>query len=79
MQTWEEKAHRIIAAYCRTSYLQTNPPPTKPGTCKRHRPYHVPSIAHALVSALAIHDEHEREHECKRLFEVERLGAWSLI
>jgi len=78
MKPYEEKAHKLIARYCRESYLNANPPKPKRKR-KRHTPYSVPEIAEALVKALGIHDEREREHECKRLFEIERSGAWSFI
>lgn len=83
---WEQKAHRIIGQYCRESYLAANP--YAPGGRLRHRsagrkrkhvPYATPEIARALVQALGNHDHRAREEECKRLFEIERLGAWSLI
>lgn len=69
MKSWEKKAHRVIAQYCRESWEQNG----------RWPGYYVPSIAHALVQALGIHNDDEREREVKRLFEVERLGAWTLI
>lgn len=72
------KAREIIARYALEAYREANT--TKRGTRrKRHRPYTVPAIAEALTAALSIADEREREHEIKRLFEIERMGAWSLI
>jgi hypothetical protein len=86
---WERKAHEIIARYCRESWLHANAPNAAtrkllrddPSVrlCKKHRPYAVPAIADALVKALSTHDICAREHEIKRLFEIERSGAWSLI
>jgi hypothetical protein len=53
---WEAKAHRIIAAECLASYLQTN---TRPDgqRYRRHRPYAVPATAEALVRCLGTNDE----------------------
>lgn len=89
MKAWEQKAHDIIARYCRESWLRANIPQKEVRKLLRgepavllvdkHRPYTVPAIAAALVKALAIHDDRAREHEVKRLFEIERSGAWSLI
>lgn len=86
---WERKAHETIARYCRESWLRANTPNAATMKLlqddpsvrlyKKHRPYAVPAIADALVKALAIHDSRAREHEVKRLFEIERSGAWSLI
>jgi hypothetical protein len=86
---WERKAHEVIAKYCRESWLHTNTPNAATRKLlrddpsvrlyKKHRPYSVPAIAAALVNALAIHDSRAREHEIKRLFEIERSSAWSLI
>ena len=86
---WERKAHEIIARYCRESWLHANTPSAATRKLlrddpsvrlyKKHRPYVVPAIANALVVALRIHDNHTREHEVKRLFEIERAGVWSLI
>lgn len=68
----------MIARYCRDAWRQTNT--QRDGTrYQRHRPYAIPEIAAALVSALGIHDDEAREHEIKRLFELERTGAWTLI
>ena len=69
LEPWENKAHDIVARYCHRSWIQG----------KRQPGYSVPAIAHALVRALGIVDDRSREHEVKRLFEVERLGAWTLI
>lgn len=72
--SWHDKAYEIIARHCAESYRIAN-------TCangtprKRHVPYSVPPIAAALVDALNRNDE----REAKRLFLVERTGAWSLI
>jgi hypothetical protein len=74
MRTWHEKASDIIEEYCRQSYLQANTLPNGKRR-KRHVPYAVPEIAAALVAALNANDE----HEAKRLFMIERTGAWSLI
>jgi len=89
MKPWEIKAHRIVAQYCRESYLRANTPnktirrllraDRTVKLYKRHVPYSVPAIADALVNALGLHNERAREYEIKRLLEVERLGAWSLI
>jgi len=75
---YEKKALEIIGILCRESYRQAN---TKPdGTLyKKHRPYAVPELARALMDALALEDEKEREHEVKRLFQVYYTGALSLI
>lgn len=74
MKTWRHKAEEIIASYCLESYQQSNY--TKNGKKRFHHvPYSVPEIAQALIKALDKNDE----HEAKRLFEVERLGLWSMI
>ena len=69
LPAWEEKAHDLVAKYCHRSWIQN----------RRRSGYSIPAIAHALVKALGLHDPVAREYEVKRLFEVERLGAWSLI
>ena len=74
MAAWHDKANRLIAQYCLASYRQANIL-SNGATRKRHVPYSVPEIAQALVAALGANDE----HEAKRLFHVESLGAWSLI
>jgi hypothetical protein len=66
---WEEKAHRLVAAYSRQAWRQNR--------CKAG--YRLPEIAVALVTALGMHDRVAAEHECKRLFDVERTGSWTLI
>lgn len=86
---WERKAHELVARYCREAYLRANTPKravrrllardSRVRLVKKHRPYTVPAIANALVAALGIHEDVAREREIKRLFEVERQGAWSLI
>lgn len=86
---WERKAHDIISRHSREAWLRANAPnaatrkllrdDSSVRLYKRHRPYTIPAIAEALVKALAIHDDSAREHELKRLFEIERSGAWSLI
>ena len=73
MTSWEKKAHALIGVYARESYTRANK------GRKRTVPYTLPEIADALVKALGIHDHKAREAEIKRLFEVERLGAWALI
>jgi hypothetical protein len=50
---WRAKAHKIIAAECLASYLQSNTPRRK-----RHRPYAVPALAAMLVDCLNRNDEH---------------------
>jgi hypothetical protein len=72
--TWRDKANELIATYCAHSYREANFLPTGRKR-KRHIAYSVPEIAAALVAALRANDE----HEAKRLFEIERLGAWSMI
>ena len=73
-QPWHRKTEEIIARYSLESYRQANILPN--GRARRHHvPYHVPEIARALVECLNRNDE----HEAKRLFQVERLGAWTLI
>jgi hypothetical protein len=74
MRTWHDKAKEIIARHSLESYRQANILPNGQKR-KRHVPYSIPEIATSLVNALNTNDE----HEAKRLFEVERLGAWSLI
>ncbi len=69
MTLWEAKAHKIIADYCRQAWKSNG----------KRQGYSVPAIADALVKALGIKDGKAREHEVKRLFEIERVGAWSLI
>ncbi len=69
MQSWETKAHTLIAQYSKQSWEQN----------KRKKGYRIPEIADALVKALGVHDNKAREYEIKRLFEVERLGAWTLV
>lgn len=56
MSTWQDKAHRLIADMCRTSYLQTNRKPNG-RLYKRHRPYSVPLHAQELVECLRREDE----------------------
>lgn len=73
-RTWRHKAQEIIGRYCLASYKQANTLPNG-RTRKRHVPYSVPEIAAALILTLDINDE----AEAKRLFEVERIGAWTLI
>lgn len=73
-QPWHAKADTIIARHSLESYRQANILPN--GRARRHYvPYHVPDIARALVECLNRNDE----HEAKRLFQVERLGTWTLI
>jgi hypothetical protein len=74
MKTWHHKAQEIIDAHCRAAWRQANIKPNGT-TRRRHVPYRVPDIAAALVECLNRDDE----HEAKRLFEVARLGAWTLI
>jgi hypothetical protein len=66
---WETKAHELVASYALASWKQN----------KKRAGYRLPAIANALVKALGMHDAKEREHEIKRLCEVERLGAWTLV
>lgn len=73
-RTWRHKAEDIIAAHCKASYIACNQKPDGKMR-RRHVPYSVPEIAKALVAALGRDDE----HEAKRLFQVERMGSWTLI
>lgn len=50
--TWQEKAHRLIAADCFAAWRDANTPRRK-----QHRPYTVPEQARALVECLASNDE----------------------
>ena len=56
--TWRDKAHRIIGEMCFAEWDKTN---TRPDgrRYKKHRQYHVPEMAKALVDCLA-HDDEER-------------------
>jgi hypothetical protein len=73
-RTWHHKAKEIMAAYSLEAYRAANI--MKNGKArKRHVPYSVPEICVALAACL----DRDDEHEAKRLFEVERLGAWTLI
>jgi hypothetical protein len=69
MSAWGTKAHAMVASYAAESWRAN----------KKRRGYRLPAIASALVSALGIRDNVAREHEIKRLFEVERLGVWTLV
>lgn len=69
MELWEIKAHKLIASYSYSAWLVNG---KKPG-------YSVPELARALVKALGIHNNKEREHEIKRLFQVEYYKAYTLI
>lgn len=66
---WERKAHALVASYAAEAWRAN----------KRRGGYTLPEIARALVAALGLKNATAREHELKRLFEIERLGAWSLI
>ena len=77
-EPWIAKAREIAARYSHEAWRQANFDKTGK-RYKRRRPYAVPAIAEALVKAIGLPDRTAREHECKRLFEVERLGAWSMI
>jgi len=74
MNTWHNKAHEIIARHSLQSYQQANILPNGKAR-KRHVPYSIPEIATAMVAAL----NSDNEHEAKRLFQVEAVGAWTLI
>lgn len=71
---WRNKAQRIVADECLASWRQANV--TQDGRVRRkHVPYSVPALSQALIEALGNDDE----HECKRLFYVQSLGAETLI
>lgn len=56
MNTWKEKAHRVINDLCRQSYLKSNRLPD--GTLrKRHVPYSIPQEAQDLIRCLKDNDE----------------------
>jgi hypothetical protein len=56
MQTWRDKAHRIISDLCRQSYLQAET--TKAGKRrKRHVPYSVPQAAQDLIDCIKTNNE----------------------
>lgn len=67
---WQDKVKESIAAQCRDAWRAAG---NKPG--KRHKPYHVPELARAMVAALNSDDEAEG----KRLLVIYRTGALSLI
>lgn len=69
MNGWERKAHATIAAHAKAAWVAN----------KRRPGYRLPEVATALVKALGMHDRVAAEHEVKRLFEVERLGAWTRV
>ncbi len=69
MEPWERKAHELVGRYARQAWLAN----------KKRGGYSLPEIASALVAALGLKDRGESEREVKRLFEIERVGAWSLI
>jgi hypothetical protein len=71
---WQNKAKDIIAKHARTAYLQANQLPNGK-IRKNHVSYSVPEICEALIDALNKDDE----HEAKRLFQVDEMGAWTLI
>ena len=56
--TWEDKAHRVIADLCATSYHQANT--RKDGTrYKKHRSYSIPFLAERLIECLNTNNELE--------------------
>lgn len=65
METWETKAHRLVADMAHASYKQSNPV-----AGRKHRAYTLPPIATALVDALGMRDRRTAEETCKALFHV---------
>jgi hypothetical protein len=56
-RTWRDKAHEVIHAACKQSYLQMNT--NKAGKLyKKPRPYAVPEVAEKLIGCLNRDDEH---------------------
>lgn len=55
-ETWQDKAHRVIAECCKTSYLHSNQMPNG-RLRKRHVPYAVPALAEDLIGCLKRNDE----------------------
>lgn len=54
MDAWEAKAHRIISHLAKKAHEDANP---KRG--KKHKPYRLPDLACALVTALGDNDENK--------------------
>lgn len=74
MNSWQEKAHQIIAAEGAAAFHHANILPNGRRR-KRHVAYSIPEIAVAIIKALDRNDE----VECKRLFLIYETGALSLI
>ena len=73
-KTWQDKAHRIIAALCLESYSKTN---TKKdgGKYKTHRPYIVPQEAEILIECLNTNDEHRAKSMFVWDYKISKLGT----
>ena len=53
MNTWQDKANRIIGAQCANAWRQAN------AGKRKHIPYSVPSVSQELVECLGTNDEHK--------------------
>ena len=69
---WQDKVKESIAAQCLAEYRAANP---KIRHGQKAKPYRVPDLARAMVTALDSDDEKEG----KRLLLIYRTGALSLV
>lgn len=73
MKEWEKKAHRVINALCRQSFLKQNT--TKSGALRKiHAPYSVPVEAVELIDCLKTGNELKAKSMFCFNYEISRLS-----
>lgn len=67
MQTWRDKANRIIAEMSFDAWHKANT--RRDGArYKKHRQYSIPEVAQELVVCLGMHDQQAAELRAKQIF-----------